>query len=423
MRKMVGWLAVLLIVLTSAAGAASAATVTHLVYTSSGAAYQGYLDQMAKAFEKQNPGTRIELVIGDGTKFDTMRLGGMAPDILDLPDYAHLGPLGELVNLMPLLQRDNLTKLINPAVLKSLTTPNGAVYSVPLQLAVNTSYFNRDLFRQGGLTPPDQLGEQWNWDNMYLSAKKLTQDQNGDGKPETFGIDRPWGATWRVLTFQAGGSYYQYDDLLRPVRSLWASEPVVKAIEYNERFYREGLTAHFYPGIPDQSLFYFWTGKSAININDGTAIIGSYLKNATFDWDLSLMARGPAGPITMFNGSGPHIVSSTKNLELAWKWMKFLAFNQDNVSELVRQVGVIPALSAAMSAYPAVAGLSDKNFQALFQQTLYPPLYTQWPTAADLNPRKVDMNPVWQGKVPARTHLEAIDRQMQAIIDQTLAKK
>jgi hypothetical protein len=31
------------------------------------------------------------------------------------------------------------------------------------------------------------------------------------------------------------------------------------------------------------------------------------------------------------------------------------------------------------------------------------------------------MNPVWEGKVAARTHLESINQQMQNIIDQKLA--
>jgi multiple sugar transport system substrate-binding protein len=390
------------------------------MYTNSGQKWHDHFKLLEAAFEKQNPGIDIELIIGDGPKFDTMRLGGLPPDIIDLPDYAHLGPLGELVDIMPLIQRDGLTKQINPAVLKSLTTPNGAVYSVPLQLAINTSYFNRDFFQQGGLTAPDRLGDQWNWDAVYQSAKKLTRDQNGDGTPESFGIDRPWGATWRVLTFQAGGSFYEWDKMLQPVKSLWTSEPVVRAIEFNERFYRERLTPHFHPGV-DQAQYYFWTGKTAINLNDGIAIVGSYLKDATFDWDISLMPRGSAGPVTMFNGSGPHILTSTKHLNEAWQWMKFVAFNQDNVDQMVKSLGVIPAISSALSAYPAVAGISHKNYQALLQQTLYPQPYTQWPVPLEINPRKIDMNPVWEGKVAARTHLQNIHEKMQNIIDQKLA--
>jgi ABC-type glycerol-3-phosphate transport system substrate-binding protein len=419
-------LSVLLVVLVCGATATTAAepvVITHLVYTHSGVNFQEWMMDLAQRYEKQNPGIVIDIIIGDQAKFDTMRLAGMPPDIIDIPDYAHLGPLGELVDIMPYLQRDNLVRLLHPAVLKSLTTPSGAVYSVPWQLAINTMYFNRDMFNQAGVTTPDIMGSKWDWDTLYQTAKKLTRDVNGDGIPETFGVDRPVGAMWRVLTFQAGGSYYEWDDLLQPVKSLWSSEPVIKAMEYNARFFREGLTATLNAQISDQTAYYFWNGKTAIDMNDGIALVGAYLKEATFDWDFSLMPRGDAGPVTMFNGSGPHIVSATKHFEECWQWIKFLAFNRDTVNEYMKVMGIMPALSAAMPSYPTVAGVANKNYQALFEQTNYPQPYTQWPVAAALNPRMVNMNPIWQGTTSARTHLEALNTQMQNIIDQQRAAK
>lgn len=426
MRNVRVTLNLLLLALLLGAAVATAAepiVVTHLTYTHNGAVFHEWLMKAAERFEQQNPGIDIDIIIGDHAKFDTMRLAGMPPDVIELPDYAHLGPLGELLDIMPYLQRDNLVKQLHPAVLKSLTTPSGAVYSVPWQLAINTMYFNRDLFNQAGVTTPDKMGSMWTWDTLYQTAKKLTQDINGDGIPETFGVDRPWGAMWRVLTFQAGGSFYEWDEYLQPVKSLWASEPVVKAIEFNERFFREGLTAAFHPQVADQAVYYFWTGKSAIDMNDGIALVGAYLKDTNFDWDFSLMPRGDAGPVTMFNGSGPHISAHTKHFEETWKWIKFLAFNRDTVNEYMQVMGIMPALSAAMPSYPTVAGVANKNYQVLFEQTNYPQPYTQWPVSTELNPRRVNMNPVWQGTVSARVHLEAINEQMQNIIDQQLANK
>jgi hypothetical protein len=188
-----------------------------------------------------------------------------------------------------------------------------------------------------------------------------------------------------------------------------------------QRFFREGLTATLNAQIADQTAFYFWNGKTAINMNDGVALVGAYLKDADFDWDFSLMPRGDAGPVTMFNGSGPHIIAATKNFEAVWDWIKFLAFNRDTVNEYMSVMSVMPALSAAMPSYPAVAGVAHKSYQVLFEQTNYPQPYTQWPVAAELNPRRVNMNPVWQGTVSARTHLETLNEQMQNIINQQRA--
>jgi ABC-type glycerol-3-phosphate transport system substrate-binding protein len=418
--KKICYLLLFVLFLCSAAGAKQV-TLTYLMYVHHGNAYHQHIQDKAQAFERLNPGVKIDVIIGDHGKFDTMKMGGVAPDIFDLPDYAHLGPLGELVDLKPLLQRDGLLKAYNPTVLESISSASGAIYTAPLYLSIAPTYFNRDLFAKAGLVTPDQLGTTWNWDTLFSYAKKLTVDADGDGTPESYGLDRPWGATWQHFVKQAGGVFYEFDQFMQPLKSKWNTPQVEQGVEFTTRFYREGLTPHLRPGV-DQTAFYFWKGGTAINLGDALTIIGVYLKDAPLEWDVALQPRGPQGPATSVGCAGPNILSSTEYIAEAWAFTKYLVANRENAEDFSRATGLLAALLSAQTAYPVVAGIRDKNVAAIFEQTLYPGPRSIGVLTRDLSPRYIDMTPVWSGRVPVRTHLEQIHSQTTAIIEQTRAR-
>ena len=399
--------------------AAAEITITHLTYTHHGDRYHAYLQEKAEEFERLNPGIEVEIIIGLHDKFQAMLLGGVAPDVMDLPDFAYLGPLGQLVDVKPLLQRDGLLRAYNQAIIAGLTAPNGAIYSVPFELGLFITFFNRDLFLQHGVPTPDRLGRDWNWDTVVESGKKLTRDLNGDGVPDIYGVDRPTGAGWRLSVIQNGGLFNVIAELLRPVRSLWTTPEVVTAVESYVRIFQEGITQLYRVGDP--ASYYFWTGKTAIDVQDGVGIIGPYLENAPFDWDMALLPWGKLGPLSIGGGNGPHILAETKHLNETWEWVKFYATKKENVDQWVRMTGRLPCLLSSLPAYPRALGIMDKNYAAIFDQANYlAPPEALYPVSNELNPRRISMDPVWRGTVAPITHLESIHRRVTAIIEDSL---
>lgn len=400
--------------------AAEPVTITYLTYIHHGEAKLSYLESKAEAYERMHPNVSIDIIVGNQDKMRTMLAGGVEPDIHDLPDFAHLGVAGYYTDIMPLLQRDGLMRAYNPVVLTSMSTTDGKLYMVPEQVVSTVSFFNRDLFLASGVQTPEKLGSGWNWDYMLAAGKKLTVDKNGDGTPESFGIDRGY-AYWRRAIEAAGGKYYEFNSLGMPIKSLWTSPEVITGLEYTALLWEEGTIP--YLRVPRHDDYFFWTGKTAIDVVDAIAITGSRLSNVSFDWDIAIMPAGPAGPISSgAGGNGPFIMKSTKNLEAAWDFCKYLFANRANLTEYAKKTGAIPAFIGAQSSYASVNNLLSKNYPAVFEALNYLPPKSGGTLSADLQPRSVDPNNAITGKLPVRQFLEQTHAKMQAIIDEQLKK-
>lgn len=419
-RKVLSCLTVLLLVVVAAAGAEKV-TINHLTYVHHGKAFHDYLEMRAEAFNKKDPNVQVEVTIGDHDKFTVMVAGGVAPDVVDLPDFEDRGVKGGLVNLRPLIERDNIARLVGQPMVDFVTMPNGEIYSMPFEVGSTPAYFNRDMFEQVGLAAPDRLGKDWTWEAAFDAAKKLTKDEDGDGVPEYFGIDRPWGY-WRRAVFQAGGDFIQVDRNLNPVKSLFNTPEVLRGVEYVAGYYSERLTAHLMMGWDQHTDYYFWKGKSALDFCDGMGIVATgYLLDADFNWDFALQPWGPAGPLGEISCGGPHIVADSRSVESAWEWMKFYAYDRDALETFISLTGRLPALKVIQPSYAGIKNIRNKNFNAIFEQTNYP-APRQYPVPKELNSRQVSLDVVWSGKEPAAAALQGIHDRMTAYIQELQAK-
>jgi ABC-type glycerol-3-phosphate transport system substrate-binding protein len=380
--------------------------------------------KQAENFNKLNKGIRVEIIIGNQEKMKTMLAAGVPPDILAMSDFAYLGRQGWFVDIRPLLVRDNLWKNFNPTMMNAMAQDNGAIYVVPWFINAGAAFFNRDMFNASGLISPDRMGKSWTWDAMITAGKKLTTDADGNGIPEKFGIDRPWGY-WGTAVAQAGGAFYEFNKDEQPIRSLWMSPEVKRGIEYTLSMYTEGITPHKWhlSKALNQVDYYFWNGKSAIDVTDGLGILDAYLSKAPFDWDFSLQPIGPVGPINHVDNTigGLNILTTCKNIDAAWEWMKYYVMDRDRMIDFARSVGVIPALLSAQPVYPEIKNLSNKNFSAVLEQSSFPPKKKLYSVDTFLVPRFVSFDAVWSGQKPVETQLQEVHDKMTAYINEKLA--
>lgn len=64
-------------------------------------------------------------------------------------------------------------------------TYKGKLYGWPWYLTGSTMFLNLELFKKCGVKPPDS---DWDYRKFLDCAQKLTRDQNGDGKTDTYGF-------------------------------------------------------------------------------------------------------------------------------------------------------------------------------------------------------------------------------------------
>lgn len=90
----------------------------------------------------------------------------------------------------------------------------GGTYGLPIVSGVPfVMYYNKDILDSLGETAPET------WEDFYRICEKATQDTDGDGKVDQYGVSLGWGGTtvgqlnsnWYMWLWQAGGDIYNED--------------------------------------------------------------------------------------------------------------------------------------------------------------------------------------------------------------------
>jgi len=159
-------------------------------------------------FEKQNPDVKVELLGGVqyGQKLLTQILSGEAPEVLQV-SYGEVKQLAAEGAFIDLTQDFASYEQNYYPQIWELALSDGKVYGVPWLGHTIQLVYNKTLFDEAGITAPPTT-----WEELYETAKKLTVDKNGDGKPDQFGIglagkqgpDLAW--MYGMFAAQAGAS-------------------------------------------------------------------------------------------------------------------------------------------------------------------------------------------------------------------------
>jgi multiple sugar transport system substrate-binding protein len=172
-------------------------------------AEQQEFTRLVGAYEKANPGVTVNVlqVNNDNSlqKVLTAVRGGTQPDIAYL--YGSWAP-----NVAKIPQVVNLTKVVQkPSVNwndfwvgeRAVATVNGKIIGVPALVDNLAVVYNKELFAQAGLKPPDP---NWTWAQFQADAKALTKPsikQYGTAYVTPGSEDTVW--HWEVLLWEAGG--------------------------------------------------------------------------------------------------------------------------------------------------------------------------------------------------------------------------
>jgi multiple sugar transport system substrate-binding protein len=213
----------------------------------------------------------------------------MAMDSVQLPQYASRGVLAPLDDWYG-DSANGSGDLVQSAV--DATRWDGKSYGVPMNFTTLLLYWNKDMFNAAGLdpeTPPK------NWAQFQADAKKLTKDQNGDGKPEQYGLsiaDHATIAMWPILFWGNGGGVVSDDGK----KSLLGDPKTIQAMDKWGRLVREDHIAPVGLAGADADKL-FQSKKAAMEIVGPWMTTG--FKDAGIDFGLAPPPAGPAGPVTL----------------------------------------------------------------------------------------------------------------------------
>ena len=146
-------------------------------------------NDIARRFEAQNPGIKIEAEGLGWTELEgkiTVALAAGRP-----PELSHGQPITctALQSKGLLLPLDDVVKAIGKANIweqvKRVCNVGGKQYGLVHAAGTSLLIYRRDMAEELGLRPPAT------WGDLVAIAKALTQDTNGDGKIDIYGITLP----------------------------------------------------------------------------------------------------------------------------------------------------------------------------------------------------------------------------------------
>ena len=279
-----------------------------------------YTEKMAKEFGKLHPEVQLQVrKVGFSSLNDeAMRavMSGNGPDVIpvDNPNTAMFAAKNALLDLTPYLAKSKVIdiKQIFPGPLQNATW-NGKVYAVPRGANTLALYYNADLFKAAGLDPDKPPKT---WDELYATAKKLTNPQKNIYGLAFSAVGDEEGVFQFLPFIQATGA--DWDKLNDPGAAR-------AAIFWQKLLDNKVASPDTLSHRQSEAAATFINGNAAMNIN-GPWELMAVEKGAKFNWRVALLPTEKAGsPHASALGEQNHaILRSAKNPDVAFQFLEYM---------------------------------------------------------------------------------------------------
>ncbi|MFC4807944.1 ABC transporter substrate-binding protein [Paenibacillus sp. GCM10023250] len=314
-------------------------------------------EKIIDGFQAKYPNIKLEIdeaPWGDFTKKIVTRIAGNNPPDLWFQENAVIlgyGQRGVAENLEPYISRDLKTDDYVSALL-SAKTPDGKVYGIPHGINPVALAYNKTLFQANNIPVPT---DDWTYPDLIETAKKLTKDTDGDGKPDIYGFQTGNNITsgWLPWMKSAGGS---------------ALDPTLTKAMFTDAKSIQGLTnwadtINKLKISPTRELAktgkLFENGKSAMVFLQYSSQVSLNKSSPDLDWDTVKMPIGENGKRFVPMVVNDWIVYSKAKpeaKEAAWTFLKY--YLSDEAQGFLSESGA--SLPVKKTAMDAVANLTFK---------------------------------------------------------------
>jgi multiple sugar transport system substrate-binding protein len=272
---------------------------------------------------------------------------GGAPSDVMLLNYRRFATFAEQGALEPLESYLANSSVIQesdffPEVIESFHYQD-TLWCIPQNVSSLVVYYNKDLFDAAGLAYPT---DDWTWAEFLETARILTQDTDGNGETDQYGVGiEP--SLFRLAPFiwQNGGELVDNPD--NPTRLALDNPDALAAFQW---FVDLQVKEHVVPDAVAEAIeaseVRFLNGRLAMFFNSRRGV-PTYRTITTFDWDIAPLPIGKTAA-GILHSDAYCMADSAKNKEAAWTFIEFA--NSVEGQEIVAASGrTVPSLMEVAS--------------------------------------------------------------------------
>ncbi|HEV7213765.1 MAG TPA: extracellular solute-binding protein, partial [Chloroflexota bacterium] len=306
--------------------------------------------QVVDAFHKAGHKPPVDLANPSSiyTKFDTMIAGGAGPDLFagfETKQLPHYAGAGAALNMDPYMGRSTTIK---PASFFAYTWSkhviNGHLSAMPTNNAMLALFYNVDLFKAAGVTPPPKQWGAKGWDAATFldTAHKLTTTSGG--KQQWFSS---WSTWWvYVLPWVWANGGHLFDASISKV--LVDAPEVVSSFQWlADLTWKEHVQPT--PAETTTAKPSFVNGTLAIQGTTENSAPGYLQTIKSFQWDVGVMPTGTAGVWTRDPSNSAIAWSGTKQPDATWELAEYMGGDEAQLIIGLGGNGVPARISAARS--------------------------------------------------------------------------
>lgn len=306
-------------------------------------------------WNKTHPDLKVEYIQGTWnaahdyliTAFET----GDVPDIFHFEssviiDYAMRG---YLTDLSPYISPEMKNDILNVAW-ATVTRPNGEVEGIPFLIESLVVIYNKTLFNEVGITPPD-INHPWTWDDLRAAAKKLTKDFNADGIIDQYGVGIGLRNSANIImntSISFGGSFFKKEGNSFVVKVQDEEKKLLQTIV--DMIYKDKTVSPSSIGETGAGMIPgLFSGKYAMLVGIGAWGRQQIVENAPKGFNWGVMP--PLKAKTEMYGASAQTLSVPKESKRAKDSMKFIDFmlNTKNMARLALNDWMIPTRKSCLS--------------------------------------------------------------------------
>jgi multiple sugar transport system substrate-binding protein len=365
-----------------ACGSSETAEVSFMVFGDPEelAAYQ----TLVEAFEATHEDIDIDLQHVPSQSEYRQRLAaafsaGEPPDVM-LINYRRMAVFADQGGLEPLTEYLAGSDLLSepeffPAAIESFQW-NEELWCIPQNVSSLAVYYNRELFDQAGLPYP---ADNWTWPEFLATAQALTQDTDGDGQTDQYGVGlQPILFRLAPFIWQNGGRLV--DDETNPTRLALDEPAAMDAFQwFVELQTKHGVVPDSAAEAAESSESRFLNGTLAMIFNSRRGV-PTYRTIESFEWDVAALPQGrrEAG---ILHSDGYCMAAAAQDKDAAWTFIEYA--NAEAGQSIIARTGrTVPSLIAVAESEafldPAAAPANSRVFTDALLTLKRVPIMSNW---------------------------------------------
>lgn len=385
-----------------------------------------------EAFEKDNPGVEVEIIVTDAdqyaTKLQASIAGNSTPDVFyieqgDVMAYADNNVLLDITDIVEEKELDlnNIWEYgVNSYRYDGNQVGQGQLYGLPKDVGPFALGYNKTMFEENGIELPDN-DEPYTWEEFIEVGQALTKDKNGDGELDQWatGLNVNW--SLHSFVWSNGGNWVNED----------STEVTIDTPEFAEALQFFTDITNEYGMTPSASqaetldTYQRWMNGELAFFPVGPWDVSTY-NDLDFTYDLMPWPAGSTGESATYIGSlGIGVSNNTEYPEEATELAIYLSTSEEAQEQLVDANIQIPNLKDMAEEWASDTESSPSNKQEFldivedYGKNL-PAARTY--TAEWYDEFFINIQPVLDGTVTAEDYLKEVQPKMQGLLEESITQ-